>query len=324
MIHYHCLETKPNSDNSARKGEQDPLLVGQTSPADQYAKLSDPVVPPPIEKQVPRDPQQQTEDTKAVNLQEPITVRVIEDDELSAFERKTARFGFWGLLIAGCSLFAASVAAYFVYRQLEELDLQNAIASTVAEDARIGSMESETTTAKQLHALQAQITAAQNGSKALQGQLNATIAGNRAWIVPDYPPKNKESIESANLEWHNAGKSPAVSVFSIHEFFIQYFPNEVRSCRQLKKTVKHPPYGSLQSQAFVGEGGRYEIGLDGAPPWPGAVPLNIHGCIWYTDVFSNTERYTEFFYVAYSGSSLIPKSEGVTLFYLQGKPFTYR
>jgi hypothetical protein len=151
---------------------------------------------------------------------------------------------------------------------------------------------------------------------------DSQVAANRAWIVPDSPPQHKQVIEEANLEWHNAGKTPAISVFSWKEYFPGGFPARMNSCPEVSNAVKKQPSDSLQYQAFIAEGGRYEVGLDHAPVWVGQQPIFIHGCIWYTDVSSNTEKSSEFFYVAFQNKYSFPISDGISLFF--DRPFTYK
>ncbi len=87
-----------------------------------------------------------------------MAVRIIEDDELSSFEQKTVKFGRWGLVITAFSFLAASAAAYFVYQQFAEMNVQTGIISATAERARIDSNEAAKATAIQLKALQDQVT----------------------------------------------------------------------------------------------------------------------------------------------------------------------
>lgn len=153
------------------------------------------------------------------------------------------------------------------------------------------------------------------------------VAANRAWIVPEPPPQNKRVIQEANLEWHNVGKTPALAVFSGKEYFIGELPRHLRTCAEIEREVKRQPVSTWQYQAFVAEGGRYEIGLDNTPAWTGAAPLNIHGCIWYTDILSKMQRSTEFFYEAFQNKYIAyppeARGEGVTLYYLGDRPFVY-
>ena len=154
---------------------------------------------------------------------------------------------------------------------------------------------------------------------------NSEVAANRAWIVPDFPPQHKRVIEEANLEWHNAGKTPAIGVFSWKEYFSGEFPKRMNTCAEAENTVSKQPTDSRQYQAFIAQGERYEIGLDHAPPWAwNNQPIFIHGCIWYTDISSNTEKSSEFFYVAFNGKPFWPPNApgGVSLFF--DRAFIYK
>jgi hypothetical protein len=164
----------------------------------------------------------------------------------------------------------------------------------------------------------------ENQSRALRESADSEISANRAWIVPDLPPQHKGSIEEANLEWHNAGKTPAVSVFSTAEYFTGELPRRLRTCVEMERTLKKQPIDRWQFQGFVAENGRYETGLGHAPAWVGQQPIFVHGCVWYTDVLSGVERDTEFFFLAFQDKFAWPKSEGVSLFFLADRPLIYK
>lgn len=167
-----------------------------------------------------------------------------------------------------------------------------------------------------------QMRATQNAADAAKRSADSGIASNRAWVVPDSPPQHKRVIEEANLEWHNAGKTPAIGVFSWKEYFSGKFPGRMNTCTESESVAEKQPLDSRQYQAFVSEGGRYEIGLDHAPDWVGQQPIFIHGCIWYTDISSNTEKSSEFFYVAFQNKYGFPSSEGISIFF--DRPFIYK
>jgi hypothetical protein len=152
---------------------------------------------------------------------------------------------------------------------------------------------------------------------------DSVISINRPWIVPGPPRQNRRTIQEANLEWQNAGKTPAVALFSTAEYFVGEFPPHLRSCPEIEKTLKKQPLETWQYQGFVAQDGRYETGLANTPKWDGPASLNIHGCVWYTDVLSNTERTTEFFYTAFHNKFGFPPSEGISVFYMQDHPFVY-
>lgn len=141
-------------------------------------QCADPVVPPaPSSSGVA--PQQQPDRTQKVELVQPVSVSFIRDDELSRFEKKTVTFGRWGLIVAGLSFVAACTAAYFVYEQFAEMNLQTGILSATAERARVDSNESGNATARQLAALQAQVIAARD--QLVQGR-RALELDQRPWL----------------------------------------------------------------------------------------------------------------------------------------------
>jgi hypothetical protein len=161
-------------------------------------------------------------------------------------------------------------------------------------------------------------------TKAATMSADSVVSVNRPWIVPDPPPQHKLTIQEANLEWHNAGKTPAVAVFSTAEYFVGEFPRHLRSCPEMERALKEKSLDTWQYQGFVAQDGRYETGLANTPTWNAPAPLNVHGCVWYTDILSNTERTTEFFYVAFRNRFAFPPSEGVSVYYLQDRPFVYK
>lgn len=99
-------------------------------------------------------------------------VRIISGNELTSFERKTVSFGLYGLFISGASFIAAIIAALVFFSQLKEMSKQTDLLDITAEQARTDAKNSAVATAKQLGDIQAQITIAQTGTSALQGQLN--------------------------------------------------------------------------------------------------------------------------------------------------------
>lgn len=161
---------------------------------------------------------------------------------------------------------------------------------------------------------------------------DAAVSANRAWIVPDPPPTKRDNIAESTLEWHNVGKSPAVAVFSVPEYFIGEFPRQLKTCAELRQELNKHPLSTWQYQGFVPAGGRYETGLSntlGTPTWIGQQPISIHGCVWYTDVLTNTERTTEFFLVAFQLRLVaFPKpiagEHRISLFYLAERPFIFK
>lgn len=245
--------------------------------------------------------------------------------EMTGFERSTLRWARTAVILSG-------VAALFVCLQWREMhegsidthNLATAAANQATWTERLkGSTDTESGYMQQLAghmsdqadrtkdlAVEAKVQAT-----AAQASANAVVSANRSWIVPDFPPQHKPSIEAANLEWHNAGKTPAIAVSSWKEYFLGTMPQHLRSCGDIERDVKRQPSDSRQYQAFVAEGGKYEVGLDHAPAWRGQQPIDIHGCIWYTDVSSNTEKSSEFFYTAIQNKLAFPSSEGISVFF---------
>jgi hypothetical protein len=169
-----------------------------------------------------------------------------------------------------------------------------------------------------------QSRATRDAADAAKNAADSAVAANRPWIVADSPPQHKRTIQEANLEWRNAGKTPAVAVFSMVEYFLAGFPRRLRTCSEMEIALKTQDRNTWQYQAFVAQDGRYETGLSNTPAWSGPAPLNIHGCVWYTDVLSNTERTSEFFYMALDGRFGFPASGGISLFYSQDRPLVYK
>jgi hypothetical protein len=229
-------------------------------------------------------------------------------DEQLALQRRIfwTQFGLvvFGLLGLGINYWQADNARYAA----EVSDKGMIVAQRAERDSRV---ESEKT-----------LEQMRNQSQAMRDSANSEIASNRAWVVPDFPPQHKKTIQEANLEWHNAGKTPAISVFSWKEYFVPVLPRQMRTCTAVVGSVRKQPSNLRQYQAFVPEGGKYEIGLDNTPAWNGQQPISIHGCIWYTDVSSNTEKSVEFFYGAFQNKNAFPASEGVSLFF--DRPFVYK
>ena len=110
-------------------------------------------------------------EAKAEKLIEPLQVRIVSGDKLTSFERKTVGFNRYGLLISGASFIAALVAAWVFFGQLKETSKQTDLLDITAEQARTDAKNSALATARQLAAVQAQITVAQTGTAAFEGQL---------------------------------------------------------------------------------------------------------------------------------------------------------
>jgi hypothetical protein len=217
--------------------------------------------------------------------------------------------------LAFLTLCGLVVGAFIAKGQWDEMRKATEASTDAANTAACALKENERQFQQTLEQMRAQ-------SQAMHESAGSEIATNRAWIVPDFPPQHKRTIQEANLDWHNAGKTPAISVFSWKEYFTGGFPHQMRTCAMVASVVKKQPTDLRQYQPFVSEGGRYTIGLDRAPSSFGQQPISIHGCIWYTDISSNTEKSSEFFYLAFQNENARPSSEGISVFF--ARPFVYK
>jgi hypothetical protein len=162
----------------------------------------------------------------------------------------------------------------------------------------------------------------------LYGTLNATkiqgdilIAASRAWMVPT---DHKASGLNISLSFLNAGNSPAINLYGMTEYALGSdvtvpIPHFAEDCAHLKSKQPAPTKTSfpivLVKDSFaidpiqdVPDEWSAEATPNAQPPLFRASPeisidptvrtLLIHGCVWYTDVLSNQERTTEFYFEA--------------------------
>lgn len=151
------MDTDPNPDNEAGHGAENPLSVGEPAPANASEETTSDVVSKSIKDEISRQLAEKDAEDSQKPKEKPLSVRLVKDGTLTFFEEKTVRFGKYGAVIAALSLIAAGVAAYFVYQQFAEMNLQSSILSASALRARIDSNESSKATSKQMEALQTQI-----------------------------------------------------------------------------------------------------------------------------------------------------------------------
>ncbi len=156
---------------------------------------------------------------------EPLLVRVIKDDELGTFERKTIRYGVLGIVVASLALSAACVSAYFIYGQFTEMAKQTGILAESLKKQREDSAAAVTTTGTQLAALQSQITIARYAIREAQDSLALTrnnfIQDQRPYVLVSKAELEKDNVGNVTLrsdtpimwrvEFLNYGKSPAVN-----------------------------------------------------------------------------------------------------------------
>jgi hypothetical protein len=234
-----------------------------------------------------------------------------------AINDQQLRVNRWLMRFTGLLLVTSLATGLLTFWEAKIAQKSANAADSSAKTAAYALRESEQQFKQTLKEMQAQ-------SQAMQESADSEVSTNRAWMVPDAPPHNKRTIEEANLEWHNAGKTPAIAVFSTTEYFIGEFPHQLRTCVEMERKLKKQPMDIWQYEGFIAESGRYETGLAHIPAWVGQQPISIHGCVWYTDIVSNTEKSTEFFLQAFQNKFAFPSSEGVSLFYLSDRPLIYK
>lgn len=132
-------------------------------------------------------------------------------------------------------------------------------------------------------------------------------------------------IQDAIFEFRNIGNTPATDIFVWREYFQDgVFPSQMPTCDEVEGGVKKTPTYTRQFKAFVAEGDKYEFSLSGVPEWKGTDPISIHGCIWYTDIASNSEKSVEFFYIAIQMKYSTSPSDTVFIGFPTQKPFIYK
>lgn len=237
---YERLEEQKGQQDNRSESDKAAVSIGETPPAaplepssndpSQASVLKPNIGPTPPNNRAdtgrPDDPQPQP--IRMVN--ESIAVRITENNELSTFERKTlgwARLGFW---IAGGTFAIAFITGWIFFRQLKEMSNQTDIQFRASAQARRDAKDAAIITSKQLEALQTQITAAQDGTKALQGQLSearrsVAIAAQqleatvRPWITEAAQISGSIvfNVNGANITFlftlENIGHSPAEKVW---------------------------------------------------------------------------------------------------------------
>jgi hypothetical protein len=165
------MDAKNNNADKTREGDERTLPIAKPVSSEAPVQPVASVEPTAPQNNLSAQPLQQQPAKEPQKPLEPLSVKIIEDDELNHFERKSIRYGGVGILVAFLALLAASVTGFFIYHQFEEMNAQTGLMNRAAVQARLEAKDSAINTAKQLGALQAQITTAQNGTKALQGQL---------------------------------------------------------------------------------------------------------------------------------------------------------
>jgi hypothetical protein len=155
---YQRVNAGGDSEYGTPEGDEYSLPVREIAPVDSDIKPANAITPPALKQYIGPDLDQKNGERNMANDKKPLSVRVIGDGELSLFERKTVRFGYWGVVIGGLSLLAACAATYLVFQQFKEIAKQTDLLGMAARQARIDSNENGKATAKQLSILQGQLT----------------------------------------------------------------------------------------------------------------------------------------------------------------------
>lgn len=203
------MDEQPSGGGDTPKGEENALPLSEAVSANTPKVPVEPAIPAAFSQDVSPGLSADASHQYKPSADDPIFVRVVKDDDLSSFERKSARYAKVGAAIAVISLAATIGAGVVFFMQFQEMTSQTSLLSQSALQARRDSNENSKVTAKQLAALQAQIIVAQKGTLALQGQLKEAqrttdIAAtnlelnNRAWLkITDIKPRGDGEIVPA-------------------------------------------------------------------------------------------------------------------------------
>jgi len=219
----------------------------------------------------------------------------------------TGAIAFFGLCTVGAALMQWSVMGGQLAEMKSGAKDTHDLATAAVDQAGAAKIQAEQAKI-QSDRLSASVTEMQKESSAMRDAADASIAANRAWIVP--VPMTSTQVEPwdrpVNLHWLNAGKSPAVNVYGTAEYEVGRLPVRTvkfsEGCKDLKQRLKGGMWEIKTS--LVLPGSPFDFTLGNTPAEWGStqaaqiVVLVAHGCIWYTDVLSNRERTTEFCYEA--------------------------
>jgi hypothetical protein len=123
------------------------------------------------------------------------------------------------------------------------------------------------------------------------------------------------------FSWKNAGKPPAIDLKVGEEYLSSFSMRKLPGCDVLKKSPA-VAYWVLQDGIFTDP-------LSDLPKsWMNpeivttsqsqvkSATLNVHGCVWYTDITTNTERATEFCFEGVFIQAIKPKAEPARVFFI--------
>jgi hypothetical protein len=220
------MEPEIPSANKACEANPNSLSVTEGASNAPVADVINPNPPPAAQQNVPPKLQNDPGTNAKPPPKEPLLIRIVADNVLTPFERKTVAFGKVGILVAFLSLLAASVAGYYILQQFKEMAAQTDLLSQAAGKARLDARATEIATAKQLGILQNQLAVAERQIRIDQ----------RPWLkiifLGDDPDHAKEAYNTTTqvvggplkipLRIVNAGKTPAFHI--IGDFVIELVP----------------------------------------------------------------------------------------------------
>jgi hypothetical protein len=136
------MEDQESSENRGPHPDEDPLPVGRLPSADSPIEPVAPSPTSPVAQQniAPTPPDNQANNPNPLQVSvvnESLTVRAIEDDELSNFERRTLNYARAGLIIAVITFVIAFLTGWIFLNQLKEFSEQTDVLELGAKQARI-------------------------------------------------------------------------------------------------------------------------------------------------------------------------------------------
>jgi hypothetical protein len=287
---YYDLERKPDKEDGVGGGER-AVASSRAAPGGTAEQAFSLQIPDGLRKNLESALERVNAEQREFKIDQPLRVDLIKDGELTSFEKKTVRLGYWGSIIAACSLVAACVAAWVVFGQFKEMAGQTDLMDIASRQARRDSAEASAATAKQLQIAQQQADAAQEQVAAVTKEMRLD---QRAWVVAttfslsNEPEVNKEF--RVNVSVTNTGKTPAIKATQAASPFV--WPNEPPRVRFLRAN-KGSPVSTMVVPASANG-----ISFDSAPltlTSDGDIYAYTHhltkvyveAIVWYSDVFGN-------------------------------------
>jgi hypothetical protein len=203
--------------NGSEESKPDPLgIAGNRASDSDVSRVESSAHPPiiaPDKNLSPKIPY--AKGKKEIKERNPLLVRVIEDDDLDAFERKTLKYAKAGFAVGVVTIVLAGLTALIFYGQFKEAASQTDLLQIAAKQARRGSVAAGLRAQQEIAVLQAQATAAQDSVKAIQRQMRQD---QRAWIKMAPNPKDEKLTLTKGISVKypirvtNIGKTPAKNV----------------------------------------------------------------------------------------------------------------